>query len=181
MSEEQMLDFMKALADADRLRIIGLLTQKPATFSRIMDDMGFHPADLHHHLDKLRQSGVVHLTDGMYELDTAALEKRSRLQFEGTRPSFSPEPDLGKNASRVLAAHLNPDGTIKTVPLNAAKLQVILEYLLDAFTVGANYTEKEVNMILARFHPDTAGLRRDLIHAGMLERVSNGTRYWRPK
>jgi hypothetical protein len=181
MSEKEMLDFVKALADADRLRIIGLLTQKPADFSRILTVMGFHPADLQHHLDKLLQSGVVRLTDGMYKLDTVALEKRSRLQFDGTRPSFSPEPDLGKNASRVLAAHLNPDGTIKTVPLYAAKLQVILEYLLDAFSVDANYTEKEVNMILARFHPDTAGLRRDLIHAGMLERVSDGTRYWRPK
>ena len=82
---------------------------------------------------------------------------------------FHLEPDLEKNASRVLAAHLNPDGTIKTIPLQSAKLQIILEYLLNAFTVGANYTEKEVNLILAHFHPDTAGLRRYLIDAGMLE------------
>jgi hypothetical protein len=181
MFENEMLDFVKALADADRLRIIGLLTQRSVRLSEIVEILGFHPADTQHHLDKLLQSGVVHLRDGVYELDTAALEKRSRLQFEGTRPSFSYEPNSGKNANRILAAHLNPDGTIKTVPLQAAKLQVILEYLLDAFTVGANYTEKEVNLILARFHPDTAGLRRDLIHAGMLERVSDGTRYWRPK
>ena len=181
MSEKEMLDFVKALADADRLRIIGLLTQRSVRLSEIAKILGFHPADTQHHLDKLLQSGVVRLKNGSYELNTAALEKRSRLQFEGTRPSFSSELGFGKNASRILAAHLNPDGTIKTVPLQAAKLQVVLEYLLDAFTVGANYTEKEVNMILARFHPDTAGLRRDLINAGMLERVSNGTRYWRPK
>jgi ArsR family transcriptional regulator len=58
---------------------------------------------------------------------------------------------------------------------------VILDYLINAFTVGANYTEKEVNLILAHFHPDTSGLRRDLIHAGMLERERDGSRYWRPK
>jgi hypothetical protein len=181
MDKDEMLDFVKALAEADRLRIIGLLTQRSARLSEIVEILGFHPADTQHHLDKLLQAGVVRLTDGVYELDTAALEIRLQRQFKGSRPSFSPEPDLGKNASRVLAAHLNPDGRIKTVPLQAAKLQVILDYLLDAFTVGANYTEKEVNMILARFHPDTAGLRRDLIRAGMLERVSNGTRYWKPK
>jgi hypothetical protein len=181
MSEEEMVDFVKVFADADRLRIIGLLTLRSVRLSEMVEIIGFHPTEMQHHLDKLLQSGVVRLTDGVYKLDTTVLEKRVRLQFEGTRPPFSPEPDLGKNASRVLAAHLNPDGTIKTIPLQAAKLQVILEYLLDAFTVGANYTEKEVNMILARFHPDTAGLRRDLIHAGMLERVSDGTRYWRPK
>jgi hypothetical protein len=181
MNENEIVGFVKALADADRLRIIGLLTQRSARLSEMVEILGLHPADMQHHLNMLMQSGVIRLTDGLYELDTTALEKHWQKQFDGTRPSFSPEPDLGKNASRILAAHLNPDGTIKTVPLQAAKLQVILEYLLDAFTVGTNYTEKEVNMILAHFHPDTAGLRRDLIHAGMLERVSDGTRYWRPK
>ncbi len=88
---------------------------------------------------------------------------------------------MEKNAGRVLAAHLNPDGTIKTIPLQPAKLQVILDYLINAFTVGANYTEKEVNMILAHFHPDTCRPARDLIDAGMLERERDGSRYWRPK
>jgi hypothetical protein len=181
MHEEQMLDFVKALAEADRLRIIGLLTQRSARLSEMVELLGLHPADMQHHLNILVQSDVVRLTDGLYELESTALENHWRKKFEGTRASFKPSLELEKNTSRVLAAHLNPDGTIKTIPLQATKLQVILEYLLDAFTVGANYTEKEVNMILAHFHPDTAGLRRDLIHAGMLERVSDGTRYWRPK
>jgi hypothetical protein len=80
-----------------------------------------------------------------------------------------------------LAAHLNPDGSIKQIPLQPAKLRVILDYLINAFNVGANYSEKEVNMILARFHADTAGLRRDLIDAGMLERERDGSRYWKPE
>jgi hypothetical protein len=42
-----------------------------------------------------------------------------------------------------------------------------------------NYTEKEVNTILRRFHLDTAGLRRDLVDANMLARESDGSRYWR--
>jgi hypothetical protein len=181
MNTEDMTAFVQAIADADRLRIIGLLTQRPARLSEMTEILGFHPADMQHHLNKLLQSGVIHLKDGVYELDTAALEKRSRLQFEAARPSFSPGADLGENASRVLSAHLNPDGTIKTVPLQAAKRQIILEYLLKSFTVGAMYTEKEVNMILKQFHPDTAALRRYLVDASMLDRERDGSRYWRPK
>ncbi len=83
-----MVNFVKAIADADRLRIVGLLTQKPARLSEIVELLGFHPADTQHHLDLLMQSGVVRLTDGFYELDTKALEKRSRRQFEGMRPGL---------------------------------------------------------------------------------------------
>jgi hypothetical protein len=176
-----MLSFVKAIADADRLRIIGLLTQRSARLSEITEILGFHPSDTLHHLEQLMQSGVVRLTDGIYELDAVALEELLRRQFKGKRQAYTPEPDSEKNTGRVLAAHLNPDGTIKTIPLQPAKLRVILDYLIDAFTVGANYTEKEVNMILAHFHPDTSGLRRDLIDAGMLERERDGSRYWRPK
>jgi hypothetical protein len=181
MDENEMVDFVKAIADADRLRIVGLLTQKPARLSEINELLGFHPVDTQHHLDRLMQSGVVHLTDGIYELDTKALEKRLRRQFKGKRPAYAPESDVEKNVGRVLAAHLNPDGRIKSVPFQPAKLHVILDYLINAFTVGTNYTEKEVNLILGQFHPDTAGLRRDLIDAGMLERERDGSRYWRPR
>ncbi len=79
----------------------------------------------------------------------------------------------------MLASHLNKDGTIKQIPSQPAKLRVILDYLITAFTPGVNYTEKEVNTILRRFHLDTAGLRRDLVDANMLARESDGSRYWR--
>ncbi len=181
MNEDEMVNFVKAIADADRLRIVGLLTQKPARLSEIVELLGFHPADTQHNLPLLIQSGIVHLTDGLYELDTKTLEERSRRQFEGYHPGYRPESNLEKNAGRILAAHLNPDGTIKSIPLQPVKLQVILDYLINVFTVGVNYSEKEVNMILAQFHPDTAGLRRSLIDAGRLERERNGSRYWRPK
>jgi hypothetical protein len=42
-----------------------------------------------------------------------------------------------------------------------------------------DYTEKEVNTILRRFHVDVSGLRRDLIDSGLMARASNGSRYWR--
>jgi hypothetical protein len=57
---------------------------------------------------------------------------------------------------------------------------VLLDYLIQAFTPGVDYTEKEVNLIIRRFNVDVAGLRRDLIDAGLLQRERDGSRYWRP-
>jgi len=174
-----MLDFVKALADADRLRIVGLLAQKPARLPEIASLLGLPTREAARALGHLVHAGVLRQEDGRYELDNHGLEKLARRQFEEGRPAYTPAPDLEKKARRVLAAYLNPDGTLKQLPFQAAKLRIILNYLINAFTVGANYTEKEVNLILARFHPDTSGLRRDLIDAGLLARERDGSRYWR--
>ncbi len=181
MNTEDITTFVKAIADADRLRIIGFLIQKPARLSKISEGTGLHPSDTRHHLDRLIQAGMVQQVDGLYKWDDKALEHLARHQLEGEHRTYMPKTDLENDRRRVLAAYLKPDGTIKTVPLQPAKRQVILEYLLEAFTTGANYSEKDVNLILARFHPDAASLRRYLIDAGLLERERDGSRYWRPK
>jgi hypothetical protein len=180
MDSSEMLAFVKALADADRLRIVGLLAQKPARPAEIAACLGLPPSETARALDQLVHGGVLRLSDGGYELDHDGLETLARRQFEGHRPDYVPDPGLEKRTRRVLSTYLNPDGTIKQVPLQAAKLRILLDYLINAFTVGASYSEKEVNLILARFHPDTSGLRRDLVDAGLLARERDGSRYWRP-
>jgi len=179
MDHGEMLDFVKALADADRLRVVGLLTQRAARASEVAALLGFPLPEAVRALDHLVHGGILRVNDGLYELDNDGLEKLARRQFEGQRSTYTPSPQLEKRARRVLAAYLNPDGSIKQIPLQAGKLRVILEYLINAFSVGANYTEKEVNLILGRFHPDVSGLRRDLVDAGLLERERDGSRYWR--
>ena len=81
----------------------------------------------------------------------------------------------------MLATYLNPDGTIRQIPQQPAKLKVILDYLITAFAPGQNYTEKEVNTLIRRFHLDVSGLRRDLVDVGLLARERDGSRYWRPE
>ena len=76
---------------------------------------------------------------------------------------------------------LNPDGSLKQIPLQGNKVLIILNFIVDAFAYDANYTEKEVNSILRRFHVDTATLRRYLVDNGLMARESDGTRYWRVK
>jgi hypothetical protein len=179
----EMLDFVKALAHADRLKIVGILVQKPARMAEIRDELSLPTRDVFNHLAFLEHVGVVHKKDDLYELDTNGVEALARRQFEGKHPAYIPEPDLEKTRQKVLATFLNADGTIRQVPnsrTQAVKFRVVLEYILAAFEPGAVYTEKEVNSILRRFNEDVSGLRRDLIDVGMLARESDGSKYWRP-
>ncbi len=81
----------------------------------------------------------------------------------------------------MLKNYLNADGTLKQIPSQGTKLLIILNFIVEAFAYDTDYTEKEVNTILRRFHVDTAALRRYLVDNGLMARESDGTRYWRVK
>ena len=184
-TQPEMLDFVKAVSDVERLRIIGALARGPARASDIAKKLGISFRKAINHLAFLAFVNVVKAQpaackqDDIYELQSAGLEKLARRQFASQRESYTPAPSLDHTTRKALAAHLNADGSIRQIPHQPAKLRVILEYIVAAFTPGVNYTEKEVNTILRRFHLDAASLRRSLIDADLMRRESDGSRYWR--
>jgi hypothetical protein len=178
----EILDFVKALAHADRLKIVGMLVQNPATLTQITEGFSLPTREAYNHLEFLKYVDVVNEAFGMYRLNTDGLEKLSRRQFEGQRRVYTPGEDLESDRQKVLVAFLDPDGTIRKIPnsiTQPAKFRIVLEYILAAFEPGVFYTEKEVNTIIHRFNTDVAGLRRDLVDAGMMARERDGSRYWR--
>jgi hypothetical protein len=177
----ELLDFVKAMADVDRLRIIGVLASQRADRFEIAGRLNMHLRDIVNHLTFLEHVGVINLKDNLYELNTDKLEYLARTQLHEEKPEYIPAPDLDEKSRKVLASCLEPDGTIKRLPSQSAQLNVILDYLVQAFTPGVEYSEKEVNTIIRRFHVDVSGLRRDLVDAGLLNRERDGSRYWRVK
>ena len=174
----EILDYVKALSDPDRLRIIGMLSQGNATREEIAERLKLTPKDSLTHLGFLEFVGVISQTDGVYSLNDERLAVMAKEKLAEQRPAFVPDEALDEKSKKVLKAHLNPDGSIKQIPA-PPKLQVILNYLVQFFAFDTIYTEKEVNTIIKRFNEDTAGLRRDLVDAGMLARESDGSKYWR--
>lgn len=179
--EPKLLAFVKALASADRLRVIGVLVRGKATQTDIAEQLHLPLRDVFNHLAFLVHVGVVTERDGFYDLDEKAVEAFARGQFEGKRPTFELAEETSKDARKVLKTFLNADGTIKQIPPQGNKLLIVLNFIVDAFAFDSNYTEKEVNTILRRFHLDTAALRRYLVDQQLLARESDGTRYWRLK
>lgn len=177
--QPEMLSFVKAMASADRLRIVGLLSLGAKHAAEIAELMGVHASEVGRHLEQLTASGVVREADGVCALNEKAVESLARGQFEGRRRIFEANEEEPEDVRKVLKTYLAADGTLRQIPQEGRKLLVILNYMVDAFEFGAIYPEKEVNSIIRRFHVDTASLRRALIDHGYLARESDGTKYWR--
>jgi len=177
-TRNEIMDFVKAMASAERLRVVGALVRGSTTQAQIAEQLHVPVRDVFQHLAFLAHVGVVREEDGVYELDEKAVETLARGQFKSKQPQYEDQPD---NVRKVLKAYLNADGTLKQIPTDMKKLIVILNFIVDVFSFDATYTEKEVNTILRRFNPDTAALRRYLVDHGFMGRESDGSKYWRVK
>ena len=71
------------------------------------------------------------------------------------------------------------DGRIVQIPRQPAKRRVLLDVLAQEFEPGVRYTEREVNEVLAQYHPDTAAWRRYLVDEEFMDRDSTSGMYWR--
>jgi DNA-binding transcriptional ArsR family regulator len=183
-ASEELLNFFKALADANRLKIVGLLAQDDYSVEQLAELLKLHPSTVSHHLSRLSKAGLVSArADGyysIYQLETKPLEEMAqRLLSREDLPAVAADVDLDAYDRKVLNSYIGPDGRLKSVPLQRKKLDVVLRYLARQFEPGVRYTEKQVNEIIARFNEDTAGLRRDMIDLGYLKRLSGGREYWR--
>ena len=82
-------------------------------------------------------------------------------------------------AARRLARNglVRRDGRLTSIPAQYTKRRVVLEHLVRVFEPGVRYPEREVNALLAVWHPDVAALRRYLVDEGLLSRAAGV--YWR--
>jgi DNA-binding HxlR family transcriptional regulator len=185
-SFETLLAFFKALADANRLKLVGVLAQKEASVEELAAMLEISPSTASHHLSKLAEIGLVTArVDGyynLYRLETGTLEEMAqRLLAQETLPEVAQDLDRKAYDRKVLKDYLNEDGTIRQLPTNQRKLDVILQYIAERFEMDRIYTEKEVNAIIGALNEDISGLRRDLISVGYFDRKRDGSAYWRVK
>ena len=185
MSEEAVA-FFKALADANRLKIVGLLAQQPYSVEELAALLNLKASTVSHHLSKLAQAGLVSAKTesyyNVYQLDEKALESKSRNIFSQENLAASVvDVDADAYDNKVIADYSNKDGSLKTIPAQRKKLEAILRYVVKAFELGKRYSEKQVNEKLAKYHEDTASLRRELVGYGLMKREGGGGDYWRER
>lgn len=183
MSEELVI-FFKALSDANRLKIIGLLAQQPYSVEELAALLDLKASTVSHHLSKLSQVGLVSAKAdsyyNVYRLDEKALEAKSRSIFSQENLAASvADVDADAYDNKVVRDYVRKDGSLKTIPAQLKKLQAILRYVVKAFKVGKRYSEKQVNEILRGYHEDAASLRRELVGFGLMKREGGGGEYWR--
>jgi DNA-binding transcriptional ArsR family regulator len=199
----ELLTFFKALADETRLKIVGVLARRPCSGEELAAIVELKPATITHHLQKLMSAGLVtvepqgHAKVYHLRMDTVHALAERLLAEKAAAPAPVPTPaplppqawsesalaqaagslDLEAFDVKVLKGFLRRDGSLKEIPAQYKKQQVVLRHIVKEFALEQHYSEKQVNEIIARFHPDTASLRRAMIDHKLMQRA-NG-KYWR--
>lgn len=181
---DRLLRFFKVLGEPHRLKIVGLLAQKSMTAEQIAAAIGVGASTASHHLAKLSKSGLVSArAEGYYSIFSLHTEvlttmAKSLLQREEL-PRLTGAKDADPFEQKVMEAFTNPDGSIKSFPVQEKKFHVLLRYMLKAFEFDVRYPEKKVNEMLKQYHEDTARIRRAFVEYGFMKREGGGGAYWR--
>src|SRR5512137_124652 len=108
MSEE-LVTFFKALADSNRLKIVGLLAQRGYSVEELAALLNLKAPTVSHHLSRLAQAGLVTArAEGyysIYQLDRDALEATARSLFSSEQMAAAArDVDLDAYDRKVLAS-----------------------------------------------------------------------------
>jgi hypothetical protein len=158
----------KALADPARLRILGLLAERPRAGHEIAASLALTPPTVSHHMRRLTEAGLVHVSPEaqtrIYTLNTEPFHDASRsMDDEHSSTRSSQEDD-----AVIRAFFAGP--RLRQIPASRKKRVIVLRRLLERFEIGREYQEKEVNQILREAHDDHATLRRELVDYGFMTR-----------
>ena len=161
------------LADEPRRRVFAAVALGAETIHDVAETAGLDVATVQAALPRLVTAGVVEQRNGLRVNDDALrAAARQRPPRERELEGATPEQ------ARVLRNFVD-EGRLTSLPAKASQRRVLLEYFADRFDRGREYSEREVNELLARFHPDHAALRRYLVDDGLLARERGGV-YHRP-
>src|SRR5919202_209884 len=178
---EQLLAFFKALADENRLKIVGLLAQQPRSVDDLAAMLGLTAPTVSHHLARLQAADLVEARAqqyyNVYSLRTSALQAMAQQILSTERLAETAEHvDQDAFGKKVLGDFV-VQGRLKAIPSQLKKKQVVIHWMAQKFQPGKKYSEKQVNAVLKPIHDDFATLRRELINMKYLAR-QDGV-YWR--
>ncbi len=171
----------RAFADPTRIRILGLLAERPMYGQELAKVLDVKPPTVSHHIAPLVMAGLVRVRREnnyhYYELDSDGIQHLAESIQHIAKLLFAsnPLPPKSDERARVVATFIK-DGRLVSIPAQYKKRRYVMEELARAFEWGRLYDEKEVNAILKTFHDDFASLRRELVDQRIMMR-ENG-RYW---
>ena len=182
--DEELLRTLRALTDAPRLRVVGVLAAgRPMTLDEVARGAGSTLPSAAHHLKRLRAAGLVAVTSGegtadaRYSLLVERLNEAGRAldavareagqRGEERDDSFA---DASGEDARVLRSFFDAERLV-SIPAQEKKRLPVLRYLArSVFEPDRDYPEKEVNQLLGLRHRDVASLRRYLVDYGFTSR-----------
>jgi hypothetical protein len=166
------------LADDDRRRCVAALVLGATEPTAVARATGLDTRRTAVALGRLVDAGLVETVgDGSLALLGEAFRSAARAARAAQQAATAdPTGDAPPEVAKVLRAFVH-DGRLVAIPMQRSKRLVVLDLLAQEFEPGRRYSEAMVNLILGRWHADTASLRRYLVDEGFLDREAG--QYWR--
>lgn len=178
---DEMLRYLKGLADATRLRLLGLLATEERSVEELAALLRVKAPTVSHHLAKLRELDLVRMrAEGnthYYRLNEHGLGRVNTLLATPERVAALAGKQPEDAWEQKVLSDFFAEGRLREIPAQRKKRDVILRWLAQRFERDRTYSEKEINERLRQYHEDVASLRRELIGARLLQR-EHGI-YWR--
>jgi biotin operon repressor len=172
--EQALLQFFQAVGQPERLKMLGMMANKPYSVSELAYELGLKETAVSHHLRRLQKMGLV-IEDSRqftytYQLDNTALKQLEQYVIDGKKSDYFEQA--------VLKQHLKGD-RIQRIPADKKEREVIVRWLAEQFEIEKQYSEDEIDEIILRHYPSHKMLKRYLRDRRYLK-VAKKT-YWRPK
>ena len=162
------------LAEPARLKVVAALALGAGSIEEVSRLSGLPLKDVALAARRLARAGLVHRDGHVLGLHAHLFGAVARAAAEAAPP---PEPLSDDPAEDAVLSAFVRAGRLVSIPAQRTKRLVVLEHLVRVFEPGVRYAEREVNALLAVWHPDVAALRRYLVDEGLLSRDAGI--YWR--
>ncbi|MGY2084560.1 DUF2087 domain-containing protein [Blastococcus sp. SYSU DS0539] len=162
------------LADPVRLKVVAALALGAATIEEVAAASRLSLKEVALAARRLARAGLVERDGHHLALHTDRFGAAARAAAEAAP---APEPLSDDPAADAVLSAFVRDGRLVSIPAQRSKRLVVLDHLVRVFEPGVRYPEREVNALLAVWHPDVAALRRYLVDEALLSRDAGI--YWR--
>jgi hypothetical protein len=156
--------FAGLLSDEERLRVFAAVALGATTSEDVARATGLDAARVRTVLPRLVSAGLIDPREGL-RVRTESLDEASR-----DRPPRRRGLPGATDEQAAVLRNFAQDGRLTALPARAAQRGIVLEYLADRFEPGRDYTEPEVNEVLAAYYDDHVTARRLLVDEQLLER-----------
>jgi len=140
---------------------------------RLADRLGVSAPTVSFHLKKLINAGLVQARKEQYYTMYSVCKETLNFNVLNIIATDDMDDEAAQRDKAYREGVLNAFfkyGKLKTIPAQLKKRKIVLEEICKSFQVGQDYTEKEVNLIIADFNDDFAALRRGMIDFGLMKR-----------
>jgi len=164
---------LAVLADVHRLQIAGLLVARPLSEAEIEQALELRPKVVQRSLRALQSASLVRSSGSGLETRYVTDLETLRAAVASARPRAERGPgdlgDVNADERAVLMTFFEGDRLV-SVPVQPAKLMIVLGWIVGRFEPGREYPEREVNELLLHHYDDYAWLRRALVDHGFMTR-----------